>query len=161
MANYYECPMCGATGPVGADWTMCSCALKAAMYIYVKEPHVIKLDAAAAAFHAADGTLTVRADSGDVDTFRVIHENGTLVQSGMTFDDATALRNQEAGRAGVIAVIREIVSPTMIQYAGKVSAVSLYKDANNSLNHGRKPSLALLEGLVYLLEQDGKRGDPM
>lgn len=25
MANYPKCPLCGATGPIGAEWPQCAC----------------------------------------------------------------------------------------------------------------------------------------
>lgn len=38
MAAYPRCPMCGATGPVGATHTHCACVSKAVFAIYIKPP---------------------------------------------------------------------------------------------------------------------------
>ena len=38
MAAYPRCPMCGATGPVGATHTHCACVAKAVFAIYVGQP---------------------------------------------------------------------------------------------------------------------------
>lgn len=38
MAAYPRCPMCGATGPVGATYTYCACVTNAVFATYIKQP---------------------------------------------------------------------------------------------------------------------------
>jgi len=38
MANYPKCPKCGATGPIGADWTCCACIIERSPRMTTPDP---------------------------------------------------------------------------------------------------------------------------
>lgn len=117
----------------------------------------MKLDDAAAAYRRTYDACSVQPDETE-GTFHVRLHDGTILQPGMSFDDATALREQEAGRAAVVAVLREIVSPDTLSRGAHHAGCTLRKFENNAINNGRKPSLALLEGILTALEEDANGG---
>lgn len=123
----------------------------------------MKLDQAAAAYRRVYDACTVEEDEGSrigegildsSETYHVRLHDGTVLQPGMSHDDATALLEQEAGRAAVVAVLREIISPDTLSRGAHHAGCTLRKFENNAINQGRKPSLALLNGILAALEED-------
>lgn len=124
----------------------------------------MKLDKAAAAFLGTFAAVKVRPDmirpvDTDGPTFHVVLHDGTIVQTGMSKAVAVGVQTEQAGRAAVVAVLREIISPDMIAKAADAASIRLIKFENNPINAGRKPSLALLEGLLTVLEEDSNHAE--
>lgn len=121
----------------------------------------MKLDDAAAAFRRTYDACSVQPDNGDgrkAETYHVRLHDRVALPGGLSYDDATALLEQEAGRAAVVSVLREIISPLCIGAAAAVAGLEIRKVQNNRLNMGRSPKLAFLEGLLTILEKDAVIG---
>lgn len=123
----------------------------------------MKLDKAAAAFLGTFASVKVRPDlirpvDTDQPTYHVVMPDGSILQTGMSKAVAIGVQTEQAGRAAVVAVLREIISPDMIAKAADAASIRLLKTENNQINTGRKPSLALLEGLLTVLEEDAQDG---
>lgn len=119
------------------------------------------LDKAAAAFKTTFDAIDIKKDAIKLDpdapdTYNVVLHDGTIFETGLTLPDATEIANREAGRAAVVSVLREIVSPTAIRAAANFAGLTLVKFQNNELNHGRGVHLALIEGLLTVLEKDAE-----
>ena len=119
------------------------------------------LDKAAAAFKTTFDAIDIKKDQIKLDpdapdTYNVVLHDGTVFQTGLTLPDATEIANREAGRAAVVSVLREIVSPTAIRAAATIAGIGMGKTHNNEINHGRSPYLSLLEGLLTVLEKDAE-----
>lgn len=112
----------------------------------------MKIDRAAAAFHAAKDNYVVLET---VHGFTVQEVDGTVHVLGRpTQEDAEALMQQLADRDGVEAVLREMISPAVLHNAAHLAGIDLRKFENNQINMGCKPSLALLKGIIALLERE-------
>lgn len=119
------------------------------------------LDKAAAAFKTTFDAIDIRKDAiklngSTEDTYNVVLHDGTVFQTGLSLPEATEIANREAGRAAVVSVLREIISPTALKAAAHFAGLSITKFQNNELNHGRSPHLALIEGLLTVLEKDAE-----
>ena len=117
------------------------------------------LDKAAAAFKTTFDAIDIRKDAiklngSTEDTYNVVLHDGTIFQTGLSLPEATEIANREAGRAAVVSVLREIISPTAIKASCVVAGLAIGKTTNNEINHGRSPYLSLLEGLLTVLEKD-------
>ncbi len=118
-----------------------------------------KIDTAVGMFQRTFDAYTVQSDTPEYvenGTYHVLSPSGTQLGEGMSFDDATAMREQYAGRAAVIAVLREIISPDILSRGAHFAGCELRKFENNKINNGRKPSLALLNGVLAAIEEDTK-----
>lgn len=123
----------------------------------------MKLDKAAAAFLKTFAAVKVRPDlirpvDTDQPTYHVVMPDETILQTGMSKAVAVGVQTEQAGRAAVVAVLREIVSPDMIAKAAEAASIRIIKTENTKLNMGRRPPLALLEGLLRVLEEDAQDG---
>lgn len=121
------------------------------------------LDKAAAAFKTTFDAIDIRKDAiklngNTEDTYNVVLHDGTVFQTGLSLPEATEIANREAGRAAVVSVLREIISPTAIRAAAAVAGIDMGKVKNNKINAGRSPYLSLLEGLLTVLEKDAENG---
>lgn len=119
------------------------------------------LDKAAAAFKTTFDAIDIKKDqiklNGNAeDTYNVVLHDGVVFQTGLTLPEATDIANREAGRAAVVAVLREIISPTALKAAAHFAGLTITKYQNNELNHGRSPHLSLIEGLLTVLEKDAE-----
>lgn len=124
----------------------------------------MKLDKAAAAFLGTFASVKVRPDlirpvDTDQPTYHVVMPDGSILQTGMSKAVAIGVQTEQAGRAAVVAVLREIVSPDMIAKAADAASIRLLKTENTKLNLGRRPPLALLEGLLRVLEEDANNAE--
>lgn len=117
------------------------------------------IDNAAAAFRRIDQQFAV-VSSGELGKFTVIEYAGDappmIHQEDMHHDDALALRDQLAGRDAVTQVLREMIPPDVLSRAAHKAGCVLQKRENNAVNNGRKPSLALLYGIIATLEEEAK-----
>lgn len=86
-----------------------------------------------------------------------LHDGTVIPDKAMTHDDALELLEQERGRAAVVAVLREIISPDVLSRGAHLAGCTLRKFADTKINQGRKPSLALLEGVIAALEEEASR----
>lgn len=117
------------------------------------------LDKAAAAFKTTFDAIDIKKDQIKLDpdapdTYNVVLHDGTVFQTGLSLPEATVIANREAGRAAVVSVLREIISPTALKAAAHFAGLSITKFQNNAINAGRSPYLSLLEGLLTVLEKD-------
>lgn len=120
---------------------------------------MIILDKAAAAFKTTFDAVDIKKDQIRVtpeDTYNVVLHDGVVFQTGLTLPQATDIANREAGRAAVVAVLREIISPTALKAAAHFAGLTITKYQNNEINHGRSPHLSLIEGLLTVLEKDAE-----
>lgn len=118
---------------------------------------MILLDKSAAAHARVFAACSVEQEEG-TDNFCVRMHDGTVLHPGMSHDDATALLEQERGRSAIVAALREIISPDVLSRAAHHAGCTLRKFQDNEINQGRKPSLALLNGLLETLEEDSHDG---
>ncbi len=118
-----------------------------------------KIDTAAAMFQRVYEAYTVQSDTPEYvenGTYHVLSPSGTQLGEGMSLDDAAVLRDQYAGRAAVIAVMREMISAEVLTDGAKYAGLRLEKVENNKINLGRRAPLALLNGVLHAIEMDTK-----
>lgn len=121
----------------------------------------MKIDNAAAAFRQAADNYSVERlpDVEGLRAYCVMEATGhelPSVQHGenMSRADADALKDQLAGRDGVTAVLREMISPIVLTAALDKAGYKLQWVEHNEYNQGRRPTLALLLAIIDVLNAE-------
>lgn len=112
----------------------------------------MKIDNAAAAFRQAADNYEVFQDTDG--QYRVREADGTLHTATGRHEDALALKDQLAGRDGVTAVLREMISPIVLIAALDKAGYKLQWVEHNEYNQGRRPTLALLLAIIDVLNAE-------